>query len=281
MSTLSYLVNSTLAIEKQRVASQVRLSHLKLNNKSDPDTEAVHQKLVEVEEFIDGRIADHLKVHPAYPWFSRVKGIGLENIGKIIGLVRVEPEDYLKCNECKGEVPANLYKPDDLCPTCKTGHLKEPPWADTISSLWMFAGLGVDKDGKAPKRKAGEKLGYNSQLRSMCWRVGSSLLKAKGKFYEYYLSQKDRLTIRLRNEGIKIVPATQLPKVDGKKQEDAEHISEGHVHNMALRKMIKLFTACLWLEWRKGLNLPVTKPYAIDILKHNSFIDPQNMVDKD
>ena len=44
--------------------------------------------------------------------------------------------------------------------------------------------------------------------------------------------------------------------------------------------MIKLFLACLWLEWRKGLGLPETKPYVIDKLGHESFISPETMCDK-
>jgi len=253
MKTLNTLVDATLAIEKLRVASEVRQSHLRLQNKIDHETDELHSRLVDLEKYVDGRIALLIQAHPAYPWFRLVKGIGLENVAKIIGLVRIEPE----------------YKEDGT----------EMPYADTISALWSFAGYGVE-NGKAPKRKAGDKLLYNSQLRSMCWRVGGSLMKAKGKFYDYYLTQKECYAIRFQNEGIKIVPAIQLPKIDGKKQEGNGFISEGHIHNMALRKMIKLFLACLWLKWREGAGLPITAPYAIDQLKHNHYIKPEEMIDR-
>jgi hypothetical protein len=253
MNILSSLVDTALEIEKLRVASQVRISHLAKRGRQDSDTEELHKRLVDLEKYVDGRVAAHLKLHPAYPWFSHVKGVGRENIGKVIGPVRVAPETDDDGNEL--------------------------PYADTISALWKFAGLSVE-DGKAPKRKVGEKLSYNSRLRSMCWRLGSSLLRAKGKFYEYYLSQKEQYEQRYLNNGVNIVPATSLPKKDGKKTEGDGYISEGHVHNQALRKTIKLFLACLWLEWREGLGLPVTKPYAIDHLMHVSFIDPAKMKDK-
>lgn len=253
MKPLNTLVDATLAIEKLRVASEVRQSHLKLQGKTDPETDELHKRLVDLESYVDGRIAILLKSHPAYHWFSRVKGIGKENIGKIIGLVRIAPE--------------------------RDGDGKELPYAATISGLWKFCGFSV-VDGKAPKRKTGEKLAYNSQLRSMCWRVGSSLLKAKGKFYDYYLTQKEAYEHRYTNAGIRIVPASTLPKVNGKKIETEGYISEGHVHMQALRKMIKLFLACLWLVWREAEGLPVTKPYAIDKLGHDSMIDPWEMVDR-
>lgn len=240
---LPSLVDATLAIEKLRVASEVGQSHLALQGRHDPERDELHRRLKDLEDYVDGRVANLIQGHSAYPWFSKVKGIGKENIGKVVGLVDIEK-------------------------------------APTISSLWKFAGFSVE-DGVAPKRrKGGGKLEYNSQLRSMCWRLGSSLLRAKGNFYDYYLKEKDKYYQKYENQDIKIVPATSLPKKDGKRYEPEDMISEGHVHNQALRKMIKVFLAGLWVTWREAEGLPVTKPYAIDRLGHNSYIDPWEMVDK-
>jgi len=278
---LPSLVDAALAIEKLRVASEVRQSHLALQGKQDPETDELHRRLEDLEGFVDGRVANLIQEHPAYPWFSKVKGMGKENIGKVIGLIDIERAEH-------------------------------------ISSLWKFAGFSVE-DGKAPKRvKGGGKLSYNSQLRSMCWRLGSALLKAGlrkqcvnckllvgeekirknngkcpdcgssdfktapiTKFGTYYPKEKNKYYQRYESQGVKIVPATSLPKdKDGKRYEPEGMISEGHVHNQAMRKMIKLFLACLWLTWREAEGLPVTKPYAIDQLGHNSYIDPWEMTDR-
>jgi len=240
---LNTMVDAALAIEKLRVASEVRQTHLALQGRDDPETNELHKRLEDLEGFVDERVAYLIQSHPVYPWFSRVKGIGRENIGKVVA-----PIDIIK--------------------------------ADTPSSLWKFAGFSVE-DGVAPKRvKGGGKLEYNSQLRSMCWRLGSSLLRAKGKFYDYYLKEKDKYYKRFENEGVLIVPATSLPIKNDKRYEPENMLSEGHVHNMAMRKMIKLFLVCLWVVWREAEGLPVTKPYAIDILKHASYIDPWEMVDR-
>lgn len=239
LSSLSSMVDAALAIEKLRVASQVRQTHLAKNERIDPETDELCRRLTDLEEFVDGRVAHLVKTHPAYPWFSKVKGVGKENIGKVVAPVDIEK-------------------------------------ANTISSLWKFAGFSVE-NGIAPKRVKGGKLSYNSQLRSMCWRLGSCLLRAKGKFYQYYLVEKDKYLMRYDAEGISVIPATSLPKKDGKIYEPADKISEGHVHNQAMRKMIKLFLACLWLIWREAESLPVTKPYAIDRLGHSSFINPWDM----
>lgn len=106
-----------------------------------------------------------------------------------------------------------------------------------------------------------------------------SLNKAQGSFYDFYIEEKHKEQQRLKNAGFKIVPTAKLPMKDDKRYEPEGVISEGHVHERALRKMVKLFLACLWLVWRQMEGLPITKPYAIDKLGHSSFIDPWSMTD--
>lgn len=281
MESLNYLVDASLVIEKLRVASAVGLAHLARNKRADPDREELHKRLVDLEEFVDGKVAVRIKEHPAYPWFSKVKGVGKENIGKVVGGVRVKPatKEVIWCSSCEEEVRGGELK---KCPKCDSKlifKVIDLPYADSVSALRMFAGF-APVDGHSMKRTKGEKLKYNSQLRSMCWRLASSLLRAKGKFYDYYLKEKEKYQERYRNEGKAIVPVTSLPKKDKKRYEPENMISEGHVHNQALRKMIQLFLACLWLTWREAEGLPATKPYAIDQLKHDSFIDPWKMLDR-
>ena len=242
-TSLTALVEASLVIEKLRVASLVRQSHLALQGRTDPETDELLRRVDDLEHYVDGRVASLIGGHPAYSWFSLVKGVGKENIGKVVAQIDIER-------------------------------------ATTISAVWKFAGY-APVDGKAEKRvKGGGTLEYNSQLRSMCWRLGGSLLRAKGKFYDYYLREKEKSVQKYAGRGKAIVPASALPKVNGKKQEIDSVISEGHVHNQALRKMIKLFLACLWLEWRKALDLPVTNPYPIDVLGHTSMIKPEDMTDR-
>lgn len=241
-NSMPALVDAALAIEKLRVASEVRQSHLARQGKSDTETNELHRRLVDLENYVDDRVAALLKTHPAYPWFSRVKGVGEENISKVIGLLDIEK-------------------------------------ADTISSLWKFAGF-APVDGKAEKRQKGVKLHYNSPLRSMCWRLANSLLRTRGKFYEYYLKEKDKYQQRFQNEGRHIVPVTQLPKKDGKRYEPADMIAKGHLHNMALRKMIKLFLSLLWVVWREAEGLSTRAPYPVEYLGHDHMIEPEELCDE-
>jgi len=243
MQSLSTLVDASLAVEKLRVAIQVRRSHLALQGRRDAETEELYRRLKDLEDYVDGRVGELIQSHPAYPWFSRVKGVGKENIAKVVGLIDIQK-------------------------------------AQTISSLWKFSGRAPE-NGKAPQRVRGEKLSYNSRLRTMTWRLGTSLLKAKGKFYKKYSQYKEAYYQRFENQRYKIVPASALPKdKNGRRYEPEGIISEGHIHNLALNKMIKLFEACLWLVWREAEGLPVRNPYAIDRLGHDSLINPWEMVDR-
>jgi len=262
------MVDAAVAVEKLRVASEVRQSHFALKGKQDPETDELHRRLKDLEEFVDGRVADLIQSHPAYPWFSRVKGVGGENIGKVIAPIDIER-------------------------------------AKTISALRKFAGFAPDKEGKAMRRvKGGGKLEYNSQLRSMCWRLATSLKRAKGKYYEYYIREKEKYQERFLSQGYKIlatpsgrwacsncgaswerkrdiIPCCDNQQIEKKlRQEPPGVIWVGHLDAMAVRKMIQLFLACLWLVWREAEGLPMTKPYAIDQLGHNSFIDPWEMLDR-
>lgn len=254
MNQMNSLTKVQYVIEKEKVRLQVRKTHLAKRGQQDIETENLLQRLSDMEQYIDGRMAEIIQQHPAYPWFSRVKGIGKENIGKVIGLIRVKPEQGLR----------KIQDSEDW-------ELVDLPYAQTISAVWKFCGYAVD-DGHAPRREKGTKLTYNNTLRSMCWRLGTSLMRGRGKFYEKYLAFKQMYQQRYISNGWQIVP----------KKDDPENkiISEGHIHNMALRKMIKLFLACLVIVWREAEGLPPTKPYVIDKLGHDSYIDPWNMVDK-
>lgn len=267
-TSLVTMVDAAVAIEKLRVASEVRKTHLKLRGKQDKETDELHHRLKDLEDFVDGRVAYLIQSHPAYYWFSLVLGVGRENIGKVVA-------------------PIDIKR------------------ATTPSALWKFAGFAPDEEGKAMRRvKGGGKLQYNSQLRSMCWRLAGSLKRAKGKFYEYYSKEKDKYTERFLNQGYKILATPQgkwvciscgenwgkkgeiTPCCDNQviekklREEPPGVIWKGHLEAMAVRKMIKLFLVCLWVVWREAEGLPVTKPYAIDVLKHDSYINPWEMVDK-
>ena len=130
---------------------------------------------------------------------------------------------------------------------------------DTISKLWRFSGNAVI-DGRAERNQPGEKSHFNRKLKSICWLVGDQFIKQQTPLYvDLYYSEKERLR-RIYPE--KIVE-------NGKTK-----YNDGHLHNMARRKAVKIFLSHLWVIWRGLEELPISEPYAAQILSHTNIIPP-------
>lgn len=130
---------------------------------------------------------------------------------------------------------------------------------DTVSKLWRFAGQAVI-DGKAERNQPGEKAHKNNRLQAICWNIGEQFVRQQTPAYvDIYYAEKERLR-RLHPE--KIV-------VDGKTM-----YNDGHIHNMAKRKTVKIFLQHLWVTWREREGLPVSQPYVQAILGHTHIIVP-------
>ncbi|KKN74108.1 hypothetical protein LCGC14_0394480 [marine sediment metagenome] len=115
--------------------------------------------------------------------------------------------------------------------------------AENVSKMWRFGGLAVNSDGTAEKRKKGEKLAYNSFLKSKLLGVlGPSFLKCSSPYRDFYDNYKHRL----------------ISKEWGK--------SDGHRHNASIRYMVKMFIKDLYVEWRTIEGLTVRPPYAEEYL---------------
>jgi hypothetical protein len=238
--SLNSMVNIQLAIEKVRVNSQIRISHLALNKQEDLVIEAAYKKLLDLESWVDTEVANIIKSHPAYFWFSQVKGIGNENIAKVIGLLDIDR-------------------------------------ANSVSSIWKYCGYSVE-NGVSPKRKKGEKTTYNTRLRTLCWRMATSLKRATGKYYIYYCQQKEEITKRIEGQGITIIPTSEEKKFKKENPERA-YFTLGHVENRAVRKMIKLFLAHLAIVWAEAVGKDLKGPYAIEHLKHTHYLDPWEFIE--
>ncbi len=131
----------------------------------------------------------------------------------------------------------------------------------TVSKLWRFSGYAVI-DGKADRNKKGEKSKFNRRLKSICWLVGQQFIRQQTAGYvDIYYKEKDRLR-ELYPEKI---------KENGKLK-----YNDGHLHNMAQRKMVKIYLQHFWIIWRSYEGLHVSQPYVHDVLGHGSYITPES-----
>jgi len=123
--------------------------------------------------------------------------------------------------------------------------------ADHVSSLWRYAGYGVDEEGKADRPKKGEKRKDNKRLKVACYVVAISFLKQKPPYTDIYYRAKEYYEAS-RSEWTKM-----------------------HIHRAALRKMMKVFLQHLWLRWRLLEGLPISEPYVHNKMGHNHIYKPE------
>jgi len=127
------------------------------------------------------------------------------------------------------------------------------------SSLHKYAGLDVAEDGKGRSRKSEhlvqveytDKEGKSATRNGITFNpflktklvgvLGSSFIKLGGPYREIYDGYKNRLQNR----------------------SDLGEESKGHIHNMAVRYMIKMFLIDLHREWRKLEGFAPTVPYHV------------------
>lgn len=290
--TLNELVSLHLKVQKLRVGRELRLIQLygveeydrvkkKLKTKAkvrnelldktrdkDPITVSVYEQLLAVEDSLGNEIKKRAESHPAWPWLQRVKGCGCENTMKVIGLIdsmreRVEitKDEYERLKkEGVDVVERNLggrkvyYR--------FTGRRGLAAFS-TVSKLWKFAGMHV-VDGHAPRRTKGAVLDWNCELRTMCWRLARSLIRARGVYYQEYLKAKEGYLARFKGKIVKSKKGVKVPE---------GYISLKHLDNMAVRKMIKLWLAHLWEVTRRKQGLPVRASYVVEKLGHH-YIPP-------
>ncbi len=252
---LGAVVDFELIFEKGMTALKIRNTHLKKNGTDDPYTRELLEEAEKFKEmYLLKPVKNILEEHPAYSWFSRIKGIGNENIAKVVTFIDIKR-------------------------------------AESISALWKYAGYAV-VNGVAERPKKGEKLAFNMELKTMCYRVGAALLKAHalasaskakvgtkfGYFYEKCLEQEKR---KFEAQGKTVLPTEEWVKTSKKAEHPENLVSEYYVHNRAVRRMIKLFLACLWMYWREAEGLPLRDPYALDKMDHTTLITPEEMVDRE
>ncbi len=157
-------------------------------------------------------VAEELKKHPAYSWFSRVQGIGNENIAKVVGMldisrapfissfwkyagmhvvnVEVMPEQQVA--EVEKSIIGLAAKLEALKKKMAAGK-EETAAVMTVSTVGTLVDrlsqrldqpFEVEKRGFAPRRIAGgPKLQYNKELRTMCFRLAGSILKSGIRYY--------------------------------------------------------------------------------------------------
>ena len=162
------------------------------------------------------------------------------------------------------EIEYRLWKTDKLLPIEDRIYRKKG--YKTVSQLWAHSGNNV-VNGKAPRVRKGEKSSFSPKLRTMTWKISSSLLtQNKGLYRVIYDLEKAKHLARIYEEG-------ELEQKYGKPYIKTDiSLKLGHAHNRALRKMRKVFLDHYWHAARELNGLPAKKNYVEGVLNHSNVV---------
>lgn len=148
--------------------------------------------------------------------------------------------------------------------------------APTVGHIWRFAGLDPTSTwGK------GEKRPWNAQLKVLCWKIGESFVKVKGRADDVYgkvYDARKRYEHERNERGDYAEQAAALLRRNPAHKQRATYatgkLPDGHLHARAKRYAVKLFLAHYHeraYEARFGRKPPA--PYAIAHLGHAHRIE--------
>lgn len=127
--------------------------------------------------------------------------------------------------------------------------------AEHASSVWKYAGLAPGQ-----KRVKGQKIDYDPWVKTLCWKIGESFIKTKGKYREIYDTSKAYYQHKFPKE-IQLTDANGKPKLS-KEGKPIMLYNKAHIHNMSRRRTVKLFLSHMWAYWRELEGLSVSEPFA-------------------
>ena len=192
-------------------------------------------------------LSERIALHPAWPWLSRVRGIGPSLAARLLGRLEIDraPTPSSFWSYCGlATVAAEVYR----CPECgyelslpsgravRAGH-RVPSTGQQCTGALAPVGEGPRRVAQ-PRPSRGENAPYDREAKKLCYLIGISFVRQGSAYRLYYQEQRARLDV---------AKPDWIPR---------------RRHLTALRMTEKLFLAHLWLVWREQLGLPITAPYA-------------------
>lgn len=153
--------------------------------------------------------------------------------------------------------------------------------AHSPGAVWRYAGLDPSYTGKNS---------FNSELKSICWKIGSSFAKHSSKpncFYgKLYLQDKERRTAK-NNEGLYADKAKEiLSNLPYKYRSDQQLLEQGKLSDeqidaQARRFAVKIFLSHYYaIAYQEQYDQPAVRPSHITINGKKEFIKiPNNPFD--
>jgi hypothetical protein len=243
------LVDVHHEVEKLRVSVELRLLALGKDGEAEPEsvTPATKRKILK-----KGKEKDPTNA-VVYDRLVELEKYVEEHVSSV---VESHPVWKNWASKVRGMSPMLLGKVMGRCDITKL---------TTLGKMRAHSGLVPGQ-----KRRRGEKLDYDAELKSALWVIVRQLIYAAGVYYDQYKKKKEYYTRRFESQGVKVIPT---PKgKDKSEKEGTVHL--GHVDNMAKRWLARLVADHLMYEWYKAEGIPLREPWAFEYGDHRTFIPP-------
>jgi hypothetical protein len=285
-SDLHTLISSIFDVQHMRIV---------FSNRHQMTNETMYatysDRLYSLELLMKDTADTQTRLYPIHEWIIEQKGLSFDLAGQLIGII----QDINRFDNISKLWSYFGLSVMEVCETCGKRYYPINQKAEKI--IHIAERLKEQSDKKIVKDKqdtnnfeekakemlcsctdpvlkkvsqrklTGALLDYNPQGKMLAYKVGAQFVK-QGDFYRKLYDQYKR-EYELR-EDLKL----EIDSKKGKVTKKGVSKGTGHIHNMAQRKMVKIFLSHLWTKWREIEGLPVTMPYVIARLGHSDYIAP-------
>ncbi|MGI9301520.1 MAG: hypothetical protein ACR2RB_02275 [Gammaproteobacteria bacterium] len=153
--------------------------------------------------------------------------------------------------------------------------------APTAGHIWNYAGLNP-----GIKWEKGQRRPWNAELKTLCWKIGTSFIKMKGKegsvyreIYEQHFKtvEKNNKANKFKTQAAEILKTKKISKItNAYKAYSKGKLPDAHVIARGRRAAVKLFLSH-WhhIAFEDHYGKPPPMPYAIAHLAHAHYLEPQ------
>ncbi len=262
---LRTLVDIFYDFQDQRIQTQLRIGASKREHSLSEEDLSIYgittifENAQVFEKDIEKIIKKQLKNYALYnQYLEKITGIGSMLGAGLIAYV----DDIEKFKHVSSLWQYAGYGMNRYCEICKkpTSIKVKYDTGTIVKKLHPFEECPICQNKTisiVQKRMSGYQSNWNDRLKVLAWKAGTSFVKQKDTNSKY----------RKLYDKIKKAEKRKHPKKIVKKSKTL--YNDGHIHNRAMRKVVKIFLAHFWQTWRRQEGLEATDPYAKQLLGHS------------
>lgn len=261
---LRTLVDVYYDFQGQRIQTQLRIGASKREHSLNEEELSIYgittifENAQSFEKDLEKIIRKQLQNYALYTqYLSKIRGIGPMLSAGLIAYI----DDIEKFKHVSSLWQYSGYGMNRFCKNCKKPTFVEVEYdsgtiAKKLHPIEICSLCNGQTVSILQRRTPGYQSNWNDRLKVLGWKAGASFVKQTSKSKYRKLYDKIKADEHKRNPTRK--------KINGKTL-----YNDGHKHNRAMRKVVKIFFAHLWQTWRRQQGLETTEPYAKQLLGHS------------